>query len=744
MPASEKTDLRRWQFCVSGSSDWREAVVPGHVHCDLMRHGLIADPFVRENEKDCQWVDDRDWSYRCVFDWSSTTGLPRRVLRFEGLDTICSVFLNGEKIAEHDSMFVVLEIDVSSLLHEGANELRVDFLSAVRIGLERKAAYLASHGLAGDTPNFDERAFVRKAQYMFGWDWGPRLVSCGIWKPVVLVESADGGDRTDRTDQADRTDTQRCELVQKADAEGASFEFLVDGKPFYALGANWIPDHSFPSQVSRERYRERLQQAKDLGINMLRVWGGGIYEDDAFYEICDELGILVWQDFMFACSYYPDDAAAQDEIRREAEYQICRLRHHPCIAIWCGNNECHQVWQDGWGGRDKQPPRFHGEVLYHEVLRDAVTRLDPDRPYWPGSPYSSDSLQGQDAPETHGLEGRATADSFYGQDALGTHGLEGHATAVYCNSGKNGDQHYWDVWHGRGDWTYYRESDARFCSEFGFMSSPSAATWARAGIDISIDKEDPVARVHNKTGKPFNVIMDVVRLHYPEAKTLDEWSYYSQLNQRDAMRAAIEHYRFSGRCRGALLWQLNDCWPVESWSVLEFGGRKKAAAYELPRLFSPLLLSLTFEEGEVILRAILHNASDVVKAEFKISGWSIEPPKQWFEADGLCEVGPEEIKEVFRCPAGSVVFWVASFGEAMVCAHCGIPKGVQEPRMEAEVQGKDILIRARGVILDAYLEDANNPGTTFEPNYICAAPGERIAVRASHPVSKLSVRSLLV
>jgi len=703
MSTLRKTELSNWQFCQAGEDVWRDAVVPGHVHVDLMRHAVIEDPFIRDNESKCQWVDETDWSYRCSFEWHAKEGLPHQVIRFEGLDTVCSVSINGKLVAQHDNMFVPLEIDATGLLVDGANEIRVDFQSAARIGRERKERYLAEQSLPEDTPNFDERAFVRKAQYMFGWDWGPRLVSCGIWKPAHLLEFADreeASNWTHSTNASILSNKRSVRLIQRPDEEGASFEFEVDGKPFFALGANWIPDHSFPSQVSRARYRERLQQAKDMGMNMLRVWGGGIYEDDAFYEICDELGILVWQDFMFACSYYPDAEEWQEAIRTEAEYQVRRLRNHPCIAIWCGNNECHQVWQDGWGGKDKQPPRFHGEVLYHEILRDVVERLDPGRAYWPGSPYGTG----------------------------------------YCNSGKDGDQHYWDVWHGRGDWTYYKESDARFCSEFGFLSSPSAATWKHAGIDTSIDKEDPIARSHNKTGKPFNIITDLVKLHYPEAKTLDEWSYYTQLNQRDAMRAAIEHYRFSGRCKGALLWQLNDCWPVESWSVLEYEGIKKAVAYELERLFAPILIRLEGDEKEVSMSVCLHNADEPVSGVATLQARGLLDNEVHIERSVELRLEPGDAQRVMQLRSDGFLpmFWAAEFVGAKGLLYRQPVVGCQTVMCGDWLNANEMTFDAP--CLDAWFFDAMDPGNLIEPHFGSFLPGDKISVRSSRPIREMRAR----
>lgn len=801
--------LESWEFGGDWGY-WLSASVPGHVHLDLLQHDQIEDPFVRQNEALCQWVDEDDWSYRCYFDWRPDESAPHRVLRFEGLDTVCVVAVNGRHLASLDNMFLPLELPVSEVLRPGQNEILVRFWSAARMGRERRAEYLAEHGLPDDVPNFDERAFVRKAQCMFGWDWGPRLVSCGIWKPVTLIEyegrildvhtqqswNDDGTvDVTVRTEfegenviprhifgdlqfldgtvrlgvtedapvaawerfkpwtpngirqggeeryntlvtvLARRGDPQlealiageqpgrpsadspekyvdhrwgtldlsNVRLLQEPDEYGTSFAFSVNGKRIFALGANWIPDDSFPSRVDRKRLRERLTSARDMGVNMLRVWGGGVYESDDFYDLCDELGILVWQDFMFACSYYPDTPEWQAKIRQEAEHQVQRLRRHPCIAVWCGNNECHQVWQDGWGGKDRQPSRFHGEVLYHETLREVVERLDPARAYIPGSPYGGE----------------------------------------YCNSGDEGDQHYWDVWHGRGDWTHYKDSSARFSSEFGFASSPSAATWQRAAVPMTVAKEHPDARWHNKTGKPFEVFESLVGLHYPKAESLEEWSYYSQLNQRDAMREAIEHYRFSPRCEGALIWQLNDCWPVESWSLLEFGGHKKAAAHELRRLYAPLLLRIRLEEGRAILEAVSHNTDQRYQAPAMLHAFGKGSYKAVFTDESI--VAPGHARELvsFDHPIPGAYLWIGQFLDATACLCTAKPTGSdRNPPAKIATKGRVLTVTAEAPLVDVFLEDAGDPENSFEPNFFTLLPGGSMKVTAARKVRELKVRSL--
>jgi beta-mannosidase len=618
---------RNWQFIETAkesqkvgfsSVGWLPAQVPGHVHLDLMDQGFLADPYFRMQEMSAQWVDETDWSYRTVF--KADPKHRKQVLRFEGLDTVCTITLNGEKVAEHDNMFVPLELDVTGRL-QAENELRVDFLSAARVGRDRKKAYTAQTG--EDAQRLVERSFVRKAQCMYGWDWGPRLVSCGIWKPVQLLDydhrirdvhvrqthHQDGrvtlhlmseieggatprfllvspnGETFSRDGDGDIEILDPClwqplgfgepkqydlfveagddavtlkiglvvtKLIEEKDEQGSSFEFEVNGQRVWIRGANWIPDDCFPSRITRERLEERISQAADLGCNMLRVWGGGLYESNDFYELCSEYGILVWQDFAFACAYYPDDPAAQAAMEKEAEANIRRLRNFPCLAIWCGNNENETMWHSKWGGLENSPSRYLGERIYNDTLPKMVARFDPDRPYIPSSPTRGE----------------------------------------HANSENEGDVHNWDVWHGRGDWRYYADSRARFVSEYGFASACSLEMFEQVLEEEDWDPQSPAVRWHDKTGKTWEVFSGFVKLHYPDPKTLEDWVFFSQLNQRDALRFALEHYRRGEFCKGSLIWQINDCWPVQSWALLEYDGRYKIAAHELRRLHAHVLAAL--------------------------------------------------------------------------------------------------------------------------------------------------------
>lgn len=638
------------------NAEWLSATVPGHVHLDLMEHGLIPNPHERMHEIGAQWIDQTDWSYRCKFEWEPQENLPNRVLVFEGLDTICTIFLNGEKITEHDNMFVPLEVDVTNKLVDGDNELRIDFKSALNVGRDRMAAYFKQQRMPEAVERFEERSFVRKIQCMYGWDWGPRLVSCGVWRPVRLIEYAtrithlsarqewqsdgsvivkaicetDGPGDVDfvlsyddeewtakdgvfhiedpelwwpanvgdqplydlrafvhgQTSAHIKIGLRQIKLLREKDDIGESFEFEVNGKKVYCRGFNWIPDYSFPSAITRARYEERLLQAADLGSNMLRIWGGGMYESNDFYDLCDELGIMVWQDFMHACAYYPDTDEWQDVAKTEATYHLKRLRHRASLALWCGNNENLTMWQGKWNWMGHpHPPRFYGQNLYDDVYPTLVKELDPERSYIHTSPCGDIDKD--------------------------------------CNAGKVGDSHYWDAWHGRGDWKYYLDSEARFSSEYGFASACSIALWEETLAEEDWDWQSAAVRWHDKTRKGYDVFTGLVELHYPKAETLEDWTYYSQLNQRDALRMGVEHFRRSAFCRGSLIWQLNDIWPVQSWAVIDSSGRYKAAAHEIERrLYKNNLLSL-------------ERVKEKIKVHYVNDEFEIEHPNRTFHFSAI-------------------------------------------------------------------------------------------------------------
>jgi beta-mannosidase len=750
--------------------DWLDASVPGHVHTDLLAAGVIADPFARLFELGCQWVDAESWTYRLKFSFTPDDALPRRVLRFDGLDTVARVWLDGEKLAEHDNMFVPLELDVTERLTPGPHELSVEFEPAAAVGRERRARYFASEGLKENVVRFDEGAFVRKAQYMYGWDWGPRLVSAGIWRPVTLLEHAgrlvdvlveqthrddgtvelrfwsevegagavehevegvpgvfrDGdvvrleepalwwptgfgpqtllrvasrlvstGERSVLDERTLRIGLRRVRLVREPDRYGESFELEVNGRRVYCFGANWIPDDSFPSRVSRAELRARLVKARELNMNMLRVWGGGLYESDDFYAACDELGLLVWQDFPYACSYYPEDPDSLKAARREARENVQRLRHHPSLVLWCGNNENRTMFESGWDDKTRHPPRYYGEKIFEGVLPQVLAELDPSRPYIPTSPWGG----------------------------------------ALANDGGTGDQHYWDVWHGRGDWKFYADSTARFASEFGFASAPGARAWAKimpampAPGELSV--HDANARWHDKTLKGLDTFVAFVELHYPAAKNLEEWTYFSQLNQRDALRFGIEHFRRSEFCKGALVWQLNDCWPVQSWAVIDSEGDDKAAAFELRRLFAPALASVVITESEVTLVVVLDNATERLSQPAVLEARSLLDGRVLARAAANVELSPGERRVAVELdvseyePRETLV--TASFAGTTTCRLLSEPKDARfaAPDLRARLEPGGVELRSDAPVVDLFVWDPTGAARVLDNFVTFPAGGER-------------------
>ena len=765
--------------------EWLHATVPGSVHTDLLAAGVIADPFARRFELGCQWVDAECWVYKTHFTFTPDAALPRRVLRFDGLDTVASVWLDGEKIGEHDNMFVPLELDVSERLTPGVHELRVEFEPAITVGRERRARYLASEGLPSNVVRFDEQAFVRKAQYMFGWDWGPRLVSAGIWRPVTLVEHAgrlgdvlieqlhrEGGavelrfwsetdgagsvvhevegvpgvfrdgdlarltqpalwwpagfgpqslltvktrllaqDGSVLDERTTRLGLRRVRLVRQPDRHGESFEFEVNGRRIYCLGANWIPDDSFPARITPERVRTQLLRARELNMNLLRVWGGGFYESECFYELCDELGLLVWQDFPYACSYYPEDPDSLKAARREAREAVKRLRHHPSLVLWCGNNENRTMFESGWEDPARHPPRYYGERIYEGVLPQVLAELDPTRPYIPTSPWGG----------------------------------------ARANDGGTGDQHYWDAWHGRGDWQHYADSTGRFVSEFGFASAPGPRTWSKilphAQAALERPARDPEARWHDKTLKGFETFVALVELHYPVASDLEAWTYFSQLNQRDALRFAIEHFRRSDFCKGALVWQLNDCWPVQSWAVMDSEGDYKAAAFELRRLFAPALASLVIEDGKARLVTVLDNADAPCRGPAVLEARSLTDGHVLAREQTHVELAPGERRvalelDVHAYPARDTSV-TAAFAGTTTFRLLSEPKDARlaTPRLSATRDPRGIVVRSDVPVVDLFVSEPV-PAARFLDNFVTLPAGGEVLLRTQGQPTELWARSL--
>ncbi|WP_422774874.1 glycoside hydrolase family 2 protein [Plantactinospora sp. WMMC1484] len=626
------------------------ATVPGCVHTDLLAAGLIPDPYLDEHEDALSWIGHTDWCYQTTFRWNGGADGDRVELVCAGLDTVATVTLNDVELGRTANMHRSYSFDVRSALRVGDNVLRVRFDSAYRYA-ERQQRRLGSRPNAYPTP-FN---FIRKMACNFGWDWGPELVTAGIWqeiglrtwrtarlaevRPQVTVAGAEGrvtvrvevdraGDRDPGAPLtvraavagevaeavlapgqrgADLTVTvadpelwwprgyggqprypltvtlhageheldgwqrqigfRSVRLHTAADEHGSAFTVVVNDLPIFARGVNWIPDDCFPHRVTRRRYAERLRQACDAGVNFLRIWGGGRYESEDFYDLADELGLLVGQDFLFACAAYPEEEPFRTEVRAEAAEQVVRLASHPSLVLWFGNNENIWGWHD-WGWQAELADRSWGAGYYFELLPGIVADLDPTRPYWPGSPWSG-------RPEIH------------------------------PNDPAHGSTHIWTVWN-QLDYTHYRDYLPRFVAEFGWQGPASYATLRRAISDPRGLAEDSPAMAHRqKAGDGRLKLARGLDAHLPAPRDFDDWHYLTQLNQARAISVGVEHLRsYRPICMGSVVWQLNDCWPVTSWSAVDGDGRRKPLWYALRRAYADRLLTVQPRQGGLALVAV--------------------------------------------------------------------------------------------------------------------------------------------
>jgi beta-mannosidase len=638
----QKTINKEWYFQQLGSDNWLPAIVPGCVHTDLLNAQLIDDPFYGSNEKALQWISGEDWIYRTTFEINDhELGYQQIELVFEGLDTHASVKLNGIEILTTDNMFRTWDVDVKRYLKSGENSLEIYFHSAEKFN-QKQAAKLPY------TLPEDERVHSRKAPYQFGWDWAPRFITAGVWRPVYLrmwnnaritnvfiftskinkdlasittrvtiaanqpataslgitsPENAFGiitrnieltsGQNTVNIDfeienpilwwangmgaahlynihtelntsygshhSIVRFGLRNIELVQQEDESGRSFEFHLNGVPVFAKGANIVPMDSFPTRLKQIDYERIVVDAVKANFNMLRVWGGGYYKDKTFYDLCDEHGIMVWQDFMFACAMYPGGDDFINTVREEIKNNVRELRNHPSIALWCGNNEISNGWADwNWPTRFNYLPDHASEVwqnyekIFEKLIPEVLSVEDPSRPYWPSSP-------------------------LYGW---------GHDEAT-----RIGDNHYWGVWWGMEPFVKYREKVSRFMSEFGFQSFPSWETVKSFSMEEDRYLFSDVMRSHQKHPTGNETIDKYMKSWYPEPKDFESLVYLSQVLQAEGMIIGINaHRRSMPYCMGTLYWQYNDCWPVASWSSVDYYGNWKALHYYARKAYSNICL----------------------------------------------------------------------------------------------------------------------------------------------------------
>ncbi len=650
-----------WYLREAGTQEWIPVDLPGEVHLALLRVGKIPDPFVGENELHVQWVAERDWEFKGLIQVSDQILSQEKIyLHFEGLDTLADVWLNDVLLGRTENAYRTYTWEIKEILKASGNIIRILFRSPVNYVNEKQQAT----PLISPEQSIPGGPYLRKAPCQWGWDWGPMLPPVGIWKdaylegysqaklktvhirqehlfdgtvevkaeavieqwneanlqlcmtlcdpdghifattckflkdsaiatieipdPILWWPNGYGAQAlyqvklTLRTDDEILLDFQEFQiglrtikLIQEKDAFGESFTFTVNNVPIFAKGSNWIPADTFPTRITRQSLDRLLEDAACAHHNMIRVWGGGFYESEDFYDLCDQYGILVWQDFIFACSVYPlDDLEFIENIHQEVIDNVSRLRHRASLALWCGNNEMDWGWER-WGWQEEKLAKYLEPYkrFFYETLPVWLEELDPDTAYWYSSPSSG-------TPFENG------------------------------NSNDRGDAHYWDVWHGGKPFSAYREQYPRFMSEFGFQSLPPLKTIKTYADEDHWNLTDYMIEHHQRSAYASAMFMGQMALHFMMPADFPSLVYLTMVLQAEGIRYGVEHWRRNmHRVSGTLYWQLNDCWPVASWSSLDYFGRWKALHYVSKRFYAPLLLSI--EDQNTTMK--VHLTSDLME-----------------------------------------------------------------------------------------------------------------------------------
>ena len=635
-----------WEFKSSDSNNWKTASVPGNIYTDLLNHKIIPDPFIKTNEDKVQWVSTKNWEYKTSFKVKPNQFNKENIsLTFNGLDTYSKIYLNNQLIGQTDNAFRTYIFDIKKHVKK-ENELRIEFsnTNSIEIKKEKENPYKLPEG---------KRIYTRKAQFQYGWDWGPKLNTSGIWKSIKLstwnnlkfeniyikqqkvtsenanfqieltinsttkksvniFTSANKQSQTNILQLKKGTHTYKIpfdiknpklwwthnlgtphlyqfdfqliennsikdqksikkgirtiKLITKKDDKGATFHFELNGKPVYMKGANYIPQNSFQNKVSDNHYKKLLSDVVTSNMNMLRVWGGGIYENDIFYDLCDEKGILIWQDFMFACAMYPGDNNFLENVQQEAIDQVTRLRNHASIALWAGNNENSEGWhrwgwQDGRTKKEKETIWKDYLAVFDSILPKTVANLNSEINYWESSPK-------------------------YGR---------GNPKYEF-----EGDAHDWWVWHDAAPFEHFEEKVPRFMSEFGFQSFPSIETINYINQHKNIDLKTEAIKSHQKHSRGFQLIDEYMQRDYNLPTNDEDYVYVSQLLQAKGITMGIEaHRRAKPYNMGTLYWQLNDCWPAISWSSIDYFGNWKALQYKAKKSFENVLISSKIENDTI-------------------------------------------------------------------------------------------------------------------------------------------------
>ena len=774
------------------------ASVPGCAHTDLMAAGLLDDPYLADNELRQYWIGRVDWTYERVVHLDAATLSREHVeLVCDGLDTIATVTLNGAVVGTAANMHCTHRFDLNRVAVVGANRLTITFAAPMTYAESQDSVYPDLPRAGGPSGKVNPHNLMRKMSCNMGWDWGPEVTTSGIWRPIrveawdvarlrsvrplVMEASADRAVVDVRVDvegsgiatatlrspdgetfEADASsrivvpnprrwwpvghgaqplytldvelrdaagrpldrwsrriglrttaldvspDTTPLQLADGA-VVGGSMQLRVNGKAVYCKGANWIPDDCFVHRVTPERYRARIEQALGANMNMLRVWGGGLYEDDAFYDACDALGMMVWQDFLFACACYPEAEPYRSLVEAEARDNIARLSSHASLVIWNGCNENVMAvfdWGPQWVAIREDPTRAWGLGYYLDLLPGLLRELDPSRPYWPASPYSGS------------MERHPQANEF-------------------------GNVHIWDVWHGTGQYRNYLAYYPRMASEFGYHGPACYATIAEAIPAVERWWNSPTMQLHNKNGRPGQLQTNerMADDFLPPVDDYDAWHFLAQVMQARALSMGIEWFRALAPWNaGALFWQLNDCYPVSSWSAIDGRGRAKPLLHAARRFFAPRLVTIkprfVTPMGAAIgaLSVYLHNDADdawagrCVVRQMSLGGETL--------ATRAVDVRLGA-RESFRAnlpadwPADAATFLVAEIGDARgfwwFAADYDMP--YDQPRVDASLtrtpDGYQLSVRASSVIRDlCVFVDRLDPDAVVSDAVVTLLPGD--------------------
>jgi beta-mannosidase len=773
-----------WEFKSSDSNDWKSASVPGNVFTDLLDHKLIPDPFIKTNEEKVQWVATKNWEYKTIFNISEEELQKEFIeLTFEGLDTYAKVFVNNQLLATTNNAFRTYTIDIKAHVKK-ANEIRIEFTNTDTIETvkEKINPYKLPEG---------KRIYTRKAQFQYGWDWGPKLNTSGIWKAIKIktwnalkfddiyikqqtvtsenanfeieftIESSTDKSANIFTVANKQSQTNLIEikkgthiysisfdiknpqlwwthnlgtphlypfdfqliennrikdektikkgirtikLITDKDEKGATFHFELNGKPVYMKGANYIPQNSFQNKVTDNHYEKLLTDVTNSNMNMLRVWGGGIYENDIFYDLCDEKGILVWQDFMFACAMYPGDKEFLANIEQEAIEQVTRLRNHSSIALWCGNNENVEGWnrwnwQVGRTEKEKTEIWEDYQEVFSNILPKTVANLNAEINYWESSPK-----YGRGNPK-HEFEG---------------------------------DAHDWGVWHDANPFEHFEEKVPRFMSEYGFQSFPSYETLRYINQSETIDLKTAAIKSHQKHSRGFQLIEEYMERDYTIPTNDADYAYVSQLLQAKGITMGIEaHRRAKPYNMGTLYWQLNDCWPAISWSSIDYFGNWKALQYKAKKSFENVLISSRIQ-NDTIHTFIVNDSFESIQGNLALELQDFNGDVVWSDSKKV-NVLSSSSEDFYQLPINnfdkSRVVLVVKFNEVRSLFYLEKPKNLQllKGAISKTITQTDtgFTITLKSTVLQKEVFLATKQKGHFSDNFFDLLPNQEVSIEFS-------------